>query len=51
MNLLKCAVELINASIYSVSINKLLTSRAYISPFRNIYDSGLILYISANFVS
>ena len=51
MNLLNYAVEVINVSIYSISINKSLTFKAYISPFRNIYDSALLLYGSANFVS
>ena len=48
MNLLKCAVEVIDVSIYSISINKSVSCfRCCCCMF--VSDSTLILYSSANF--
>ena len=49
MNLLKDAVEVINVSIYSISIDKSIVPLYFVSILLVISDSTLILYSSANF--
>ena len=49
MNLLKGVVEVINVSIYSISIDKSIVPLYFVSILLVISDSTLILYSSANF--